>query len=1008
MKQWISALVLVLTAAFFLLSSQADAEQAKAKSEKAEEAAPNPVLLARVNGVNDRSAMRKALQIESLDAHVTLHGTISETVMTIRFGNPSAETLEGEFKLDMPLGSVVSGYALDVNGQMVDGVLVPPYQARRAYEQRVDRRVDPGIVEVSHGSRFSTRVFPILPNNSRTIRIKFATPLDAKSGYVLPFGSSVSVKALKLTIDGPDLKQAPSLTLPRGIDAKWAKGSLTYEGRDIQLGGTLQIAQSTQEALTVSEYQGEGRFFDLVGAHPAALASGASNSKLAILWDRSRSRRDNGLDKEIALLESYLARTRPTAIELIRFDSSGVDRKTAMDGASLLKMIRDTQYGGATSFAVLNGQRLDGIDTCLLFSDGIATIDKVDGFAPKCRMFSIASTREADRGFLGRQARQSGGDLIDLETASPDEALSRMTKDVAQIISVRNDQGQRLDVATLDAGQGRWRIIGEVPDRGGITISFRVPGKGLSDMRVPSFPQDAPIFNGTGALWAANVIGGNERNLSKDAMLKLARRYSVASPIASFIVLETPRDYAQAEIDPPSSYPKAQRAEYDTLRMIAAGELARRKENQLAGVTSLWNERKSWWTNPAAATPKGDPRRRGQGVPPPPVMASPPPPPPPPAPQFEPPTEIAPAAPASAVRTMDVTEEASEGSDDAEIVTTASRRNDDRPSWTMTGRGPPVERDKAIALNGWDMSRPYLKALDAAGDRYGAVLAEQERAFGTLPAFYLDVSGWLAKKGRTAEATRMAASALDLPARNNETIAIVAARLTRLGEIDRAIALLDQMLELETDRPQPRRTLALALIQRAGKRSDAAAKADLQRAFDLLVEIINTPWENQYPEIESIALNDANAIAPRLLALGGSTAKLPKSFLTTLDADVRVVVEWNTNRSDMDLWVDEPDGERIMFSHNRSRKGGYLSRDMTQGYGPEEYFIRKAPLGSYVVRINTYATDRLNPNGPTTVTARLYRNFGRANQTEEVIDVEVLPGAEGMRRIGAVSVSAGK
>ena len=50
---------------------------------------------------------------------------------------PGQQNLEGDFTLEMPAGSVVTGYALDIGGQMVDGVLVDQRQARIAYEARV-------------------------------------------------------------------------------------------------------------------------------------------------------------------------------------------------------------------------------------------------------------------------------------------------------------------------------------------------------------------------------------------------------------------------------------------------------------------------------------------------------------------------------------------------------------------------------------------------------------------------------------------------------------------------------------------------------------------------------------------------------------------------------------------------------------------------------------------------------------------------------------------------------
>jgi hypothetical protein len=309
-----------------------------------------------------------------------------------------------------------------------------------------------------------------------------------------------------------------------------------------------------------------------------------------------------------------------------------------------------------------------------------------------------------------------------------------------------------------------------------------------------------------------------------------------------------------------------------------------------------------------------------------------------------------------------------------------------------------------IEVRPWSSDRPYIAALDQAkGDAIAAITA-QEKQYGTLPAFYLDMGEWLAAQGHKPEAARMAAAALELPTRNNDTLAIVAARLIRYGEIDRAIWLLEKLVEAEPERPQPRRTLALALIQRSQTLKGAAARADLERALILLNEVIMTPWDGRFPEIEQIALAEANAIIPAWQALGGNRIPLDRQLIKLLDTDIRVTVEWNTKATDMDLWVDEPSGERVIYNHPLSANGGHLSRDFTQGFGPEEYLMHKAPPGKYVVRINTYRTDRLNPNGPTNVTARLYRNWGRPGQTEQLIDLEVLPGSEGQRMIGTIDI----
>ena len=66
-----------------------------------------------------------------------------------------------------------------------------------------------------------------------------------------------------------------------------------------------------------------------------------------------------------------------------------------------------------------------------------------------------------------------------------------------------------------------------------------------------------------------------------------------------------------------------------------------------------------------------------------------------------------------------------------------------------------------------------------------------------------------------------------------------------------------------------------------------------------------------------------------------------------------------------------------------------MSDDMTDGYGPEEYAIRKAAPGGYEVRVDGFSGDRINPNGPGRVMVRLIQDFARSTQSERLIDAEV-------------------
>ena len=55
---------------------------------------------------------------------------------------------------------------------------------------------------------------------------------------------------------------------------------------------------------------------------------------------------------------------------------------------------------------------------------------------------------------------------------------------------------------------------------------------------------------------------------------------------------------------------------------------------------------------------------------------------------------------------------------------------------------------------------------------------------------------------------------------------------------------------------------------------------------------------------------------------------------------------------------------------------------------------------------NVYATDAINPNGATMVTARLTRNFGRPDQRTETMELELKPDETGEKLVGRFNVGA--
>ena len=195
------------------------------------------------------------------------------------------------------------------------------------------------------------------------------------------------------------------------------------------------------------------------------------------------------------------------------------------------------------------------------------------------------------------------------------------------------------------------------------------------------------------------------------------------------------------------------------------------------------------------------------------------------------------------------------------------------------------------------------------------------------------------------------------------------------------------MLKLRSEEPQSYRDLGLAY----------AANKEYQKAVDMLYSIVEKNWDNRFPGIEVIVLGEINAIIEE--ANGKvDTKKIDERFLKNLPVDIRVVLNWDANNTDMDLWVTDPFNEKCYYQRKLTNSGGYMSNDFTGGYGPEEFLIKKGANGKYKVQINYYGSSQQTIMGPVTVQVQLFTKFGskeqklkevtmRLSQNKEIIDI---------------------
>jgi len=107
-----------------------------------------------------------------------------------------------------------------------------------------------------------------------------------------------------------------------------------------------------------------------------------------------------------------------------------------------------------------------------------------------------------------------------------------------------------------------------------------------------------------------------------------------------------------------------------------------------------------------------------------------------------------------------------------------------------------------------------------------------------------------------------------------------------------------------------------------------------------------------------------------------------------IEADLVVVMAWNTDSTDVDLHVIDPTGEECFYSHPETKMGGRITQDVTTGFGPEMFVLKEAAPGTYEVRAKNYSSNANRTGVRSRVHLTIYEDFGRP--TERVTRTSVL------------------
>jgi len=934
---------------------------------------------------------RIPVRLQAVDVRAEVLGSAAHTRVEMVFYNPNERVLEGELQFPLLEGQTVTGFALDINGELRQAVPVEKAKGQQVFEDVTRARVDPALLEKTQGNNYKLRVYPLPVHGTRRVVLELDETLSGdKSGagargaysttYRLPLQFAEAVEKLNVAVHNAAAPRAPS-----GVAVRARLGAesiqVDYAAQKEQRGGSLVAFSrrnyagkgmltidypSTESHLVSTETRsGDTYFYAEISPVTDKAAPRVLPKKLGLVWDASGSgaTRDHG--REFALLDAYFKVLGNAEVELVvaRDRAAAPQRYVVAHGdwQALRGALEHMVYDGATSAEALSPPKT--AELTLLFSDGLCNYGASARVAGDAPLYAVTAAASADMPFLRATAENTGGRLINLLSLAPADAVNELTHRYSRLAGLHSNGAKELVSASVYAEGSQLKIAGILTEpQASIELDW-INAQGQHQKQQVSISSSAkPVASLAASRWAELKVAQLETDYKANriAIRQLGKRFGMVTRETSLIVLDRVEDYVRYEIAPPEPL----RAEYEKQLAYKAQQQAEERRNHLDDIAAKFAQKIAWWEKDF---PKGDmpaPQKQDMDMPPP-VAAS------------------APAMMAEAPRAEMAARARTMGEESRQSVARPMAAAPVLAGAAAPAPGPATDEQTAasIRLKKWEPDAPYAKRLrQSAPDQMYAVYLDERTAYVNSTAFFLDAADIFIERGQVELGLRILSNLAELNLENRQILRILAYRLLQAKQTKLALPVLQQVLVLSPEEPQSWRDLGLAYAQ----------DGQYQPAVDNLWEVVAKPWHDRFPDMELVALAELNATVAR--APQGApldTSRVDKRLLRNLPLDVRAVLSWDADNTDIDLWVTDPNGEKVFYAHRLSYQGGAISRDFTGGYGPEEFSLRHAKPGKYKVQAHFYGNRQQIVSGATTLMLRLSTGFGTAQQKDEDIIVRL-------------------
>ena len=972
------------------------------------------------------------IQMRSWRQDVSVAGQAVMTRLTLEFHNPNARVLEGELRFPLEDGQAITGFALDINGELRRAVPVAKTRGLQVFEEIVRGRVDPALLEATAGNQYKLRVYPLPAHGSRVVQLDITQVLaDHGSGprtLRLPIGFDGPIGSATLSVQVAGVTAGALKAVPQGLPAGSLQAADAGDGSTRLLlppralerpaAVTLHLPAGSGSSAMAAHFDGQ----DFVYAElplPLQSAPRPAPKRLALVWDASGSGAQRRQAAEFAVLDALFARWPDLRVRLYvlrdRLEAPSEFDVRGGRWAALRERLLAEPFDGATQLGALQLPAA-AADLALVFSDGQSTFGAPQ--APRFGMpaYVLQSSAGSQAAVLRPLAEARGGALLDLQALSAAQAVGRIATETARLAELRSAEGEQW--VSASTGQGRIALAGvALAPRGVLEARFVIPGGGQQVQRVrwgagqaQSPHQGGPADDGAPPLpalrWAMLKLEAlaARPDLNRRATEQLGQRFGLATSETSLIVLDTLADYVRHRIEPPAG-PLRTAWQQQTAQLAQQGQ--RGQQQRVEQLVRRWREREAWWATdfpkdapkpdvrleqaapPIAAlgrlTERAEPTARddgaaardGDALRKSGAMA------PRPSPAAAPAPIAAPARPAEA------------------MPSSAAATAHERRAAPRQAKQAETEADAAgaaIALTPWQADTPSARRLRMAAPdvRYAVYLDERARQLKS-PAFFLDAADLFFAQNDAVLGLRVLSNLAEMELENRGLLRILGYRLLQAQRADLAVPVFEQVLAIAPHEPQSHRDLGLALAD-AGRWQPA-----VQQLWDTALH--PGAAAGRFPDVDMTALAELNALVAKAARAGRpvDTAGIDPRLVKNLPLGLRVVLSWDADNTDIDLHVTDPDGQVAYYGQPRTRQGGRMSADFTGGYGPEEFALRRPKAGVYTVRAHFFGHRQQLLAPATSLMLRLTTGFGTAAEKEQRVMLR-LAGSGDMVAVGEFRV----